>query len=100
MYNTINRLISSGEGRSLTKLTTRFKPMTTITSEIKDIITIFWTNTSRVSPNKKDLCKKYFGWNVYEEHPNHLLDVPQMFTFISSLVLIIKLIIVTISMHY
>ena len=41
MYNTINRLISGGEGSSLLKLTTRYKPMTPITSEIKDIITIF-----------------------------------------------------------
>ena len=79
VYNTINRLISGGEGSSLLKLTTRCKPVTPITHEIKDIITIFWTNESRVSPNKKDLCRKRFGRNQYEEHPIHLLDVPQVF---------------------
>ena len=79
VYNTINRLILGGEGSSLLKLTTRCKPVTPITSEIKDIITIFWTNESRVSPNKNDLCRKHFGRNQYEEHPIHLLDVPQVF---------------------
>ena len=79
VYNTLNRLISSGERSSLLKLTTRCKPVTPITSEIKDIITIFWTNESRVSPNKKYLCRKRFGRNQYEKHPIHLLDVPQVF---------------------
>ena len=32
VYNTINRLISGGEGSSLLKLTTRCKPVTPITS--------------------------------------------------------------------
>ena len=48
VYNTINRLISGGQGSSLIQLTTRCKPMTPITSEIKDIIIIFWTNESRI----------------------------------------------------
>ena len=87
--NTLNRIISSGEGTSLLKLTTRCKPMTSITSEIKAVITSFWTNESRVSPNKKDLCRKPVGRNQYEEHPIHLLDVPQVFTFISTFVLTI-----------
>ena len=41
VYKTMNRLISGGEGSSLLKLTRRFKPVTPITPEIKDIITIF-----------------------------------------------------------
>ena len=44
VYNTINCLISGGEGSSLLKLMTRCKHVTPITSEIKDIITMFWTN--------------------------------------------------------
>ena len=91
VYNTMNRIISSGEGTSLLKLTTRCKPMTPITFEIKDVITMFWTNESRVSPNKKDLCRKRVGRNQYEEHPIHLLDVPQVFTFISTFVLTFEL---------
>ena len=87
VYNTLNRIISSGEGTSLLKLTTRCKPMTPITSEIKDVIIMFWTNESRVSPNKKDLCRKRVGRNQYEEHPIHLLDVPQVFPFILTFVL-------------
>ena len=87
VYNTLNRIISSGEGTSLLKLTTRCKPMTPITSEIKDVIIMFWFNESRVSPNKKDLCRKRVGRNQYEEHPIHLLDVPQVFTFILTFIL-------------
>ena len=53
VYNTINWLILGGEGSNLLKLTTRCKPVTPITSEIKDIITIFGTNKSRVSPIRR-----------------------------------------------
>ena len=82
VYNTVNKLISGGEGSSLLKLTTRCKPMTPITLEIKELVTIFWTNESRVSPNKKDLCRKRFGRNQYEEHPIHLLDVSYIYIYI------------------
>ena len=41
VYNTMNRLSSGDEGSSLLKLTTRYNLVTTITLEIKDIITIF-----------------------------------------------------------
>ena len=79
VYNTINRLITCGEGSSLLKLTTRCELVTPITSEIKDIITIFWTNESIPFNTRKDLYRKSFGRNQYEEHPIHLLDVPQVF---------------------
>ena len=91
VYNTLNRIVSSGDRTSLLKLTRRCKLMTPITSKIKDITTIFWTNESRVSPNKKDLCRKRVGRSQYEEHPIHLLDVPQVFTFISTFVLTFEL---------
>ena len=66
MYNIMNHLTSGGEGSTLLKLTTRCTPMTPITSEIKNIIrSIFWTNKSRVSPNKKDLhMKRFEGVNM------------------------------------
>ena len=54
VYKTRNQLISGGEGSNLLKLPTICKSMTPIISEIKDIITIFWTNEIRVSLNKKD----------------------------------------------
>ena len=76
VYNTMNMIISSCEGTSLLKLTTRCKLITPITSEIKNIIAIFWTIESRVSPNKKDLYRKRVGRSQYEEHPIHLFDVP------------------------
>ena len=65
VYNTLNRLILGGEGSSLLKLSTICKLVTPITLEIKDIIAIFWTHESRVSLNKKDLCRKRFGGNQY-----------------------------------
>ena len=36
----------------------RATPTAIIIEEVKGIIYLFWRNESRVSPNKKDVCKK------------------------------------------
>ena len=48
------------------------------TSEIKELVVSFWTAESRVSPNKKDICRQRIGPKLYEKHPIHLLDDSQV----------------------
>ena len=81
VYDTISRLSSIDGGSSILRMTTRCKPTTTITAEIKETIGIFWKSESRVSPNKKDICRKRLGRNQYEEHSVHLLDISQVLSF-------------------
>lgn len=50
-----------------------------ITEEVKDTIIAFWTNNTRVSPNYKDVCRRRISPKVYEKHPVHLLEQPQVF---------------------
>ena len=49
-----------------------------ITEEVKEIVVSFWTNNTRVSPNKKDVCRKRIGRKLYTRHPVHLLEQPQV----------------------
>ena len=49
-----------------------------LTSEIKELVVSFWTTESRVSPNKKDICRQRIGPKLYEKHPIHLLDDSQV----------------------
>ena len=78
VYATISRLSSIEAGSSILRMTTRCKPTTVVTTEIKETITVFWKSESRVSPNKKDICRKRLGKNKYEEHSVHLLDISQV----------------------
>ncbi|MCO5597747.1 hypothetical protein L7F22_051828 [Adiantum nelumboides] len=52
-----------------------------ITDQMKDLVLAFWTSQTRVSPNKKDVCRKRVGRGSFTEYAIHLLDEPQ---FISS----------------
>ncbi|MCO5571463.1 hypothetical protein L7F22_025203 [Adiantum nelumboides] len=38
----------------------------------------FWTDETRVSPNKKDVCSKRLARCSYVKHPIHLLEEPQV----------------------
>ena len=49
-----------------------------ITEEVKAIVVTFWTQNTRVSPNKKDVCRKRIARKVFEKHPVHLLEQPQV----------------------
>ena len=49
-----------------------------ITEEVKDLVIAYWTNNTCVSPNKKDVCQKRVGRKLYEKHPVHLLEQPQV----------------------
>ena len=51
----------------------------TISEELKELVYTFWQSESRVSPNKKDVCRKRLGRKSYIKHPAHLLDVPQVY---------------------
>ncbi|MCO5583922.1 hypothetical protein L7F22_037839 [Adiantum nelumboides] len=51
----------------------------TISEELKELVYTFWQSESRVSPNKKDVCRKRLGRKSYIKHPIHLLDVPQVY---------------------
>ena len=53
----------------------RATPAAIIIEVVKGIIYLFWRNESRVSPNKKDVCRKRIGRSNYEEHPTHFLEV-------------------------
>lgn len=49
-----------------------------ITIEIRMLVFEFWRIETRVSPNKKDVCRKHLGKKVYTKHPVHLLDEPHV----------------------
>ena len=49
-----------------------------ITNELRDLVYAFWTSQTRVSPNKKDICRKRVGRKSVVQHPVHLLDDSQV----------------------
>ena len=49
-----------------------------ITDEVKELVYKFWREQTRVSPNKKDVCRKRLGRKSYIKHPVHLLDESQV----------------------
>ncbi|MCO5594162.1 hypothetical protein L7F22_048185 [Adiantum nelumboides] len=51
---------------------------THITQTVKDIVFQFWTDETRVSPNKKDVCNKKLARYSYVKYPIHLLEEPQV----------------------
>lgn len=51
-----------------------------ISDQMKDLVLAFWTSQTRVSPNKKDVCKKRVGRGSFIEYAVHLLDEPQVHT--------------------
>ena len=54
---------------------------TSITSETRDLVTAFWKFETRVSPNKKDICKHRIEAKCVIKHPIHLLDDSQVICF-------------------
>lgn len=51
-----------------------------ISDQMKDKVLAFWTSQTRVSPNKKDVCRKRVGRGSFIEYAIHLLDEPQVHT--------------------
>ena len=73
------RLQQGKDGQLPLQLCHRQLPQTsTITTEIRMLVFEFWQTETRVSPNKKDVCRKRLGRKVYTKHPIHLLDEPQV----------------------
>lgn len=52
-----------------------------ITSETRDLVTAFWKSETRVSPNKKDICKHRIEAKCVIKHPIHLLNDSQVTCF-------------------
>lgn len=74
-----SRLQQGKDGQLPLQLCHRQLPQTsTITTEIRMLVFEFWRTETRVSPNKKDVCRKRLGRKVYTKHPVHLLDEPQV----------------------
>lgn len=44
-----------------------------ISEAVKFALTTWWTEETRVSPNRKDIRRKRLGHNAYDTHPAHLL---------------------------
>ena len=55
-----------------------------IDDQMKDLVLAFWTSHTRVSPNKKDVCRKRVGRGSFIEYVIHLLDEPQVHTLARS----------------
>lgn len=72
---------TSHDGNGLFSLAACWKHqrVSTITEELKELVYSFWESESRVSPNKKDVCRKRLGKKSYIKHPVHLLDEPQVY---------------------
>ena len=55
-----------------------------ITTKIREIVFQFWSLETRISPNKKDVVRKRIGKCAYVLHPVHLLDLPQVYHCVQS----------------
>lgn len=74
-----SRLKQANAGSFPLQLCRRQQPQShCITQEIRDIVFAFWQTETRVSPNKKDVCRKRLGRKSYIKHPVHLLDESQV----------------------
>ena len=51
---------------------------THVSSETRDIVYAFWTSETRVSPNKKEICKFRIEEKSVVKHPIHFLDDSQV----------------------
>ncbi|MCO5592223.1 hypothetical protein L7F22_046221 [Adiantum nelumboides] len=81
LYSTKHHLIVSSEFNGLLPASACHKEdarRTHITQTVKDIVFQFWTDETRVSPNKKDVCCKRLARCSYVKHPIHLLEEPQV----------------------
>jgi hypothetical protein len=70
----VERLRSIGTDASLRFSIPRKKDRAgSIPSEVQSIVILWWTQETRVSPNRKDIRRKRLGRRSYDEHPTHLL---------------------------
>lgn len=51
---------------------------THVSSETRDLVYAFWSSETRVSPNKKDICKLRIEGKSVVKHPTHFLDDSQV----------------------
>ena len=73
------RLKQGEDGEFPLQLCQRPRPQSNIiTIAIKELVFGFWQTETRVSPNKKDVCRKRLGRKSYTKHPVHLLDESQV----------------------
>jgi hypothetical protein len=56
----------------------------TIPPEVCKLVTDFWTDNSRVSPNRKDVVRKRVAANEWTIHPSHHLMESQSFLLVYS----------------
>ena len=49
-----------------------------ISEAVRFVVTTWWTQETRVSPNPKDIRRKRLGRNAYDTHPVHLLMETQV----------------------
>ena len=52
-----------------------------ISHEVKELVVSFWTENTRVSPNKKDVCRRRIKRKMWQKHPVHLLEQSQVIFF-------------------
>ena len=80
LYNAVGRVSESDalSNRLAVDLCKRKSSYGGLSHEVKEIVVKFWTEHTRVSPNKKDIVRKRLGRKEYLEHPVHLLDETQV----------------------
>lgn len=79
LYGARNQLLQQTENSALSFSTChRSLPRSRIPEEVKELVENFWTLETRVSPNKKDICRKRIGRKQFITHPIHLLEVSQV----------------------
>ena len=78
LYGARSRLTATENGQLLWDSCRRKARISIITEEIKELVFSFWLNNTRVSPNKKDVCRKRIGRKAYLQHPIHHLEISQV----------------------
>ncbi|MCO5578094.1 hypothetical protein L7F22_031932 [Adiantum nelumboides] len=53
-----------------------------VTSEVRDLVYVFWSSEMRVSPNKTKMCRKRIERKSVVKHPVHLNDDSQRINFV------------------
>lgn len=49
-----------------------------LSPSIVQCVSDYWESNSRVSPNKKDICRKRLGRKQYDVHPTHFLELTEV----------------------
>ena len=55
-----------------------------ISEEVMAFVLQWWTEETRVSPRRRDVCRKCLGCSSYDTHATHLLLESQVLLFLSS----------------